>query len=165
MTASVIRHSAGWKPSLAAPSGRFEEFFTRVPSTSKAGISCNRGKKQRAEIRRWARRNGYDLSGQRSIPPTVRRAYEEARVAASAKAPDPIAGSMHNTAERDDDAGSVSDSGAAAEYYGEEPVDGIDQHTRDRILQAYAAGATTAQVKATFNVSLKTARALRDDVA
>jgi hypothetical protein len=38
----------------ARGAGRLEEFFTRVPSTSKAGITYNRGKKQRAEIRRWA---------------------------------------------------------------------------------------------------------------
>jgi hypothetical protein len=57
----------------ARGAGRLEEFFTRVPSTSKAGITYNRGKKQRAEIRRWAQRNGHDLTGQRSIPPTVPR--------------------------------------------------------------------------------------------
>jgi hypothetical protein len=79
--------------------------------------------------------------------------------------PDPIADPVHNTAERDGDAGSVSDCAAAAAYYGEEPVDGIDERTREQILQAYTDGATTAQVKASFNVSLKTARALRDDVA
>jgi hypothetical protein len=33
------------------------------------------------------------------------------------------------------------------------------------ILQAYAAGATVASVKSTFNVSFETARALRDDAA
>jgi hypothetical protein len=149
----------------ARGAGRLEEFFARVPSTSKAGIGYNRGKKQRAEIRRWAHRNGYDLTGQRAIPPIVRRAHEEAQVAASAKVPDPIAGPMQNPAERDADAGSVSDAAAAAGYYGEEPVDGIDERTREQILQAYAAGATTAQVKATFNISLKTARALRADAA
>jgi hypothetical protein len=123
-------------------------------------------KKQGAEIRRWAQRNGHDLTGLCSIPPSVRRAYEEAQVAALATAPDPSAGDIHDIAERDDDA-TGQDGGSAAiaaEYYGEEPVDGIDEHTREQILQAYAAGATTAQVKATFNVSLKTARALRDDV-
>jgi hypothetical protein len=42
----------------ARGSGRLEEFLTRVPSTTKAGITYNLEKKQRAEIRRWAQRNG-----------------------------------------------------------------------------------------------------------
>jgi hypothetical protein len=46
-----------------------------------------------------------------------------------------------------------------------ELVDGIDEHTREQILQAYTAGATVASVKTTFNVGFETARALRDDAA
>jgi hypothetical protein len=115
-----------------------------------------------AEIRRWAQRNGHDLSGQRSIPPTVRRAYEEAQVAALATVPDPIAGGNQDTGEA---TRSVGDSAATSAYRGDEPLDGIDEHTREQILQAYAAGATVASVKTTFNISFETARALRDDAA
>jgi hypothetical protein len=102
------------------------------------------------------------LTGQRSIPPTVRRAYEEAQVAALATAPDPIAGGNQDTR---DAARSVGDSAATSEDCGDELVDGLDQRTREQILQAYTAGATVASVKSTFNVSFETARALRDDVA
>jgi hypothetical protein len=116
-----------------------------------------------AEIRRWARRNGHDLTGQRSIPPAVRRAYEEAQVAALATAPDPIAGGNQDS--RDDATRSVGDSAATSAYGGDELVDGIDEHTRDQIVRAYTAGATVASVKTTFNVSFETARALRDDAA
>lgn len=34
-------------------------------------------RKDRSAIRRWAERNGYHLTGVRTIPPTVRRAYED----------------------------------------------------------------------------------------
>jgi hypothetical protein len=146
----------------ARGAGRLEEFFTRVPSTSKAGTTYNRGKRQRAEIRRWAQRNGHDLTGLRSIPPSVRRAYEEAQVAALATAPDPIAGGIEDTR---DATGSVGDSAATSGYYGDELVDGIDERTRLQIVQAYAAGATVASVKTTFNISFEAARALRDDAA
>jgi hypothetical protein len=142
--------------------GRLEDFLARVPSTTKAGITYNRDKRQRAEIRRWAQRNGYDLTGQRSIPPSVRRAYQEAQVAASAKAPDPIAGAIQDTG---DATGSVGDSAAAADNYRVGLVDEIDEHTREQIMHAYADGATAASVKTTFNISYATARALRDDVA
>ena len=58
-----------------------EPFFTRAPSVSKAGAAFNRSRKERAAIRRWAERNGYDITESRNIPPRVRRAYEEAQVA------------------------------------------------------------------------------------
>jgi hypothetical protein len=124
--------------------GRLEDFLARVPSTTKAGITYNRGRRRRAEIRRWAQRNGYDLTGQRSIPPSVRRAYEEAQVAATAKAPDPIAGAIQDTG---DATGSVGDSAAAADHYRVGLVDEIDEHTREQIMHAYTDGATAAWVK------------------
>lgn len=68
------------------PGGRIEDFLVRVASGSKAGRDYNQPKKQRDAIRRWAARNGHDLTGKRSIPPSVRRAYEQAQVAAEATA-------------------------------------------------------------------------------
>ncbi len=61
---------------------KVEPFFTRTASPSKAGTPDQRGTRYRDEMRRWAERNGYDLAGSRTIPPSARRAYEQAQVAA-----------------------------------------------------------------------------------
>jgi hypothetical protein len=135
---------------------RLEEFFTRVPSTTKAGIIYNRDKRQRAEIHRWAHRNGYYPTGQRSIPPAVRRGYEEAQVAAAAKLPEPIAGTPHEDEARDTGRLVGGNPAAIVDDRDGRRDDGIDEQTREQILQAYATGATVASVKTTFNVSFET---------
>lgn len=61
-----------------------EPFFSRVPSVSKAGTAYNQERRQRAAIRRWAASNGYDIAQSRNIPPSVRRAYEQAQASAPA---------------------------------------------------------------------------------
>lgn len=58
---------------------KIEPFLTRVPSVSKAGAAFNLERKERAVIRRWAERNGYDIAQARNIPPTLRRAYVQAQ--------------------------------------------------------------------------------------
>ncbi len=58
---------------------KVEPFLTRVPSVSKAGAAFNRGRKERAAIRRWAERNGHDIAQARDIPRSVRREYAQAQ--------------------------------------------------------------------------------------
>ena len=67
-----------------------EEFFTRAPSTSKGGAAHRRGKPDGDELRAWAERNGFGITASRTLPPRVRRAYEEAQVAAQALGTDPF---------------------------------------------------------------------------
>jgi hypothetical protein len=119
---------------------RLEDFLVRIPSTSKAGVQFNRDKRARAEIRRWAERNGYDLTGHRNIPPRVRRAYEEAQVAASA------AVDVDNR---------LTDVG-----YAELPA-----QTRRNIQQAMSRGMTITWVMDAYDVDYPTVKAIRDDMA
>lgn len=125
-----------------------EPFFTRVPSISKAGAAFNRGRKERAAIRRWAERHGHDITGSRSIPPTVRRAYEEAQVAAQARATDTAAsGDTDLDIEADED---------------ESPAVGVPD--RDGVRRALANGRGIRWVMDAYGLDYQTAKGIRDEL-
>lgn len=132
-----------------------EPFFSRVPSTSKAGAAFNHARKERGAIRRWAERNGHDLAGSRSIPPTVRRAYEEAQVAET-----PPATSATQTTETtaEDDA---ADPGVRHELDGEEsPLVGVPDSSGVR--RALANGRGIKWVMDAYGLDYRTAKAIAD---
>ncbi len=67
-----------------------EEFFTRAPSTSKGAAARKRRTRDGDEPGERTDRNGDDITASRTIAPTVRRAHEEAQVAAAASGTDPF---------------------------------------------------------------------------
>jgi hypothetical protein len=67
-----------------------EAFFTRAPSTGKGRAARQRGKPDGDEPREPTDRNGDDVIASRTVAPAVRRAREEAQVAAAASGTDPF---------------------------------------------------------------------------
>lgn len=148
-----------------------EEFFTRVPSISKAGAAFNRTRRERATIRRWAERNGYDISNARSI----RQAYEKAHVNVDAAATvgSPGVGSsdlaVHDRDGREDVADRVVPPGEVSEN-GHDGWDGFDEDgspevgvpDRDGVLRALANGKGLRWVMDAYGLDYATAKALRD---
>lgn len=138
-----------------------EPFFTRVPSISKAGTAFNRDRRERASIRRWAERNGHDITQARNIPPTVRRAYEQAKDS-NAK-PDSarnLGRAQHATAD-DDHPDPVATHGAEDPDWDESPAVGVPDP--DGVRRALANGRGVRWVMDAYGLDYETAKAFRDE--
>jgi|ThiBio_1000_plan_1041568.scaffolds.fasta_scaffold00488_10 hypothetical protein len=131
-----------------------EQFFVRVPAVSKAGARFNQERKQRNAIRRWADRNGYDLTGSRNIPPAVRRAYEEAQVASDAT--NPSADDVSDVDEHEDTDQSPEQRVAET---------GVLEDTRQHIEQHIARGMTVTWVMNAYDLDYPTVKAIVDNMA
>jgi hypothetical protein len=125
-----------------------EPFLARVPAVSKAGARFNQDRKNRSAIRRCAERNSYDLTGTRNIPPSVRRAYEEAQVAGDAVNPSTDAVDL-----------------AAVDPADELAATGVLDDTRQRIEQHLARGMTVKWVMNAYDLDYRTVKAIVDHMA
>ena len=127
-----------------------EPFLVRVPTISKAGARYNQDRKNRNAIRRWAERNGHDLTGARNIPPAVRRAYEEAQVAAQTTNPPP------------DDA---DDEVTVEVEHADLDAIGVLDDARQRIEQHIARGMSVTWVMNAYDLDYRTVKAIVDHMA
>lgn len=165
-----------------------EAFFTRVPSVSKAGVAFNRTRRERATIRRWAQRNGYDITDARSIPPSIRQAYENARVNAdvadsahesTAATGASTTGTPDDDSDRDtphlggeddehagpDDHHRGHDSGPAEWDDFEDGSPEVGVPDRDGVLRALANGRSLRWVMDAYGLDYATAKSLHDQAS
>jgi len=144
---------------------KIEPFLTRVPSVSKAGAAFNLERKERAAIRRWAERNGYDIAQARNIPPTLRRAYVQAQ-GRTAPLPGPAAATHDAATAADDhpDGSSTDDSGALDPFEGQDSPD-VGVPDRDGVRRALANGRGLRWVMDAYGLDYQTTQALRAEFA
>lgn len=152
---------------------KVEDFFARVPSVSKAGAAFNRTRRERAAIRRWANRHGYDIGDARNIPPSIRQAYEKAQVEgpstakASGQSPTPSTQDHGGGGEDDaEPARSRESEDDDEDGWGDLDEDGspeVGVPDRDGVLRALANGKGLRWVMDAYGLDYPTAKALRDE--